>query len=380
MKAKIILPYLIAGMSLSMNTSNTIAAQTVSAPGTNKNLIANNISINTPADLIALAEKVDVNFFALYSEEVLLNLKAENLCNTYMDNMLDAQQRLAPYVGKRGYYAAVRKELPGAPAGLHCVYGQYTQLQRALDEMGDTLTIVPKKANTACAAFKKQMRQKYTRENGYNNCIFEGKMYESDSAYNQAMDKFLEKNHATTEEEIMRYAQQFEQKNFSVDAIEPGSMLIVPRTRGNQRKFHMIMYVGRGRIENGQYVADPNGRPVYTAHNRERIGYLFDAWDTSNVFASNTQQIARTQYAQELKRIESMPREQLIKYILMDNKLVSPDQLSNMPTNMLQKMARDKYFKGIIPPISPVDKPVIAQNTSVTPFNMMMQQHMARTL
>lgn len=379
MKFKRIVPYFIAGMSLSISTSSDVTAKTVSTPDAGKNLIANVIPMNITSDLLALAEKADVHFFDLYSEDRLLNLKAENLCNVYMDNMLDAQQRLAPYVGKRGYQAAVRKELPGAPAGQHCVYGQYTQLQRALDEMGDTLTIVPKHANRACTEFKTQMRRKYNRANGYNNCIFEGKMYESDSAYNAAMDKFLARNRATSDDAIARYAGQFEQKNFSVDAIEPGSMLIVPRTRGNKRKFHMIMYVGRGRIENGQYIADQNGRPVFTAHNRERIGYLFDAWDTNNVFASNTQQIARSQYAKELKHIESMSRDQLIKYILMGNKSVTYEQLSQMPTNMLKKMARDKYFHGVIPQLSPVDMTIIAQNHS-TSFNIMMQQNMMKSL
>ncbi|MCM1294073.1 MAG: hypothetical protein NC311_00730 [Muribaculaceae bacterium] len=371
MKFKIIVPYIIAGMGLSMNTSNNATAQVISESGSN-NLTAKVTSHTVTSDLLALAEKADVHFFDVYNEEMLLDTKAENLCNVYMENMLDAQQRLAPYVGKSGYRTAVRKELPGAPIGFHCVYGQYTQLQRALDEMGDTLTIVPQYANRACDAFKTQMRKKYTHANGFDNCIFEGKMHESDSAYVVAMDKYLARNHATTDEAIIKYSTIFEQKNFSVDAIEPGAMLIVPRTRGNKRKFHMIMYVGRGRIENGQYVADPNGKPVFTAHNRERIGYLFDAWDTNNVFASNTQQIARIQYAQEFARVESMPRAQLIEYILKGNNSVTREQLNQMPTQMLQKMARDKYFKGVIPKFSPVDRNIMAQNNNM-PINLMMQ-------
>lgn len=381
MKFKRIVPYVIAGIGLSMNTSNNTANAQVISTSETKNLTAKATMQNVTSDLLALAETVDVNFFDMYNSETLLNIKAENLCGAYMDNMLDAQQRLAPYIGKRGYHAAVRKELPGAPAGLHCVYGQYTQLQRALNEMGDTLTIVPKHANRACTAFKSQMRKKYTPDNGYDHCIFEGKMYESDSVYNAAKNKYLADNRANTDDAIARYTQQFEQKNFSVDAIEPGSMLIVPRTPGNKRKFHMIMYVGRGRVENGQYVADPNGRPVFTAHNRERIGYLFDAWDTNNVFASNTQQIVRIQYAKELVRIESMPRAQLIEYILQGNNKVTTEQLNQMPTHMLQKMARDRYFQGQIPQTKPHDDmPIIAQNNAVTPFNIMMQQNMVKTL
>ena len=379
MKFKRIIPYLLAGISMSMNSSNA-SAQTISAPEANPNLIANVLKVKGTGDLLALAEHVDVHFHDLYSTDLCLNLKAENLCNAYMDNMLDAQQRLAPHIGKRDYRNAVRQELPGAPVGLHCVYGQYTQLNRALDELGDTLTIVPSSARASCAEFKTQMRKKYTANNGFENCIFEGKMYESDSAYMAAMNEFISRKHAKTDSAVMRYAQQFAKNNFSVDAIDAGSMLIVPRTPGNQRKFHMIMYVGRGRIENGKFIPDNNGKPVFTAHNRERIGYLFDAWDTRNVFAANIQQIAQIKYKQELTRIESMPRNQLIQYILARNSSVTADQLNQMPTHMLQKIARDKYFKGQIPNAIQNHMPMIAQNTTVTPLDIMARNAMSHTI
>lgn len=379
MKFKRIIPYLLAGISMSMNSSNA-SAQTISAPEANPNLIANVLKVKGTGDLLALAEHVDVHFHDLYSTDLCLNLKAENLCNVYMDNMLDAQQRLAPHIGKRDYRNAVRQELPGAPVGLHCVYGQYTQLNRALDELGDTLTIVPSSARASCAEFKTQMRKKYTANNGFENCIFEGKMYESDSAYMAAMNEFISRKHAKTDSAVMRYAQQFAKNNFSVDAIDAGSMLIVPRTPGNQRKFHMIMYVGRGRIENGKFIPDNNGKPVFTAHNRERIGYLFDAWDTRNVFAANIQQIAQIKYKQELTRIESMPRNQLIQYILARNSSVTADQLNQMPTHMLQKIARDKYFKGQIPNAIQNHMPMIAQNNTVTPLDIMARNAMSHTI
>ncbi len=379
MKFKRIVPYLLAGMSMSMN-SNSAPAQTLSMPENTNKITANVIKQHSTKDLLALAEKVDIHFFDVYNVDMCLDLKAENLCNAYMDNMLDAQQRLAPYVGKRGYRTAVRKELPGAPAGLHCVYGQYTQLQRALNELGDTLTIVPQHASRACTAFKSQMRQKYTPAKGYDNCILEGKMYESDSAYNAAKAAYLARHHATSGDAFMRYVQRFEQNNFSIESIEPGSMMIVPRTRGSKRKFHMIMYLGRGRIENGQYVPDINGKHIFTAHNRERIGYLFDAWDTNNVFAANIQQIARTQYAQELSRVESLPRQELIKYILSGHPSVSAEQLNKMPVQMLKKMARDKYFHNQIPNTIHNDMPLIAQNNVASPFNLMMQRNMVHTM
>lgn len=379
MKFKRIIPYLIAGIPLAASFNNA-RAQFISAPTTNNDATAKVINTNRTNDLLALAEKVDVHFHDVYNVENYLDLKAEDLCTQYKINMLDSQARLEPYIGKRGYANAVRKELPGAPVGLHCVYGQYTQLQRALDAMGDTLTIVPAGASRQCVAFKNQMRQRYSDAAGYENCIFEGKMYETDSAYFAAMNAYMVKQHASTEESVIQHMIQFERNNFSVESIEAGSMLIVPRTRGNTKLFHMIMYLGRGRIENNKFVPDVNGRPVYTAHNREKLGYLFDAWDTNNVFAANIQQIARTKYAQELKRIESMPRQQLIKYILSGNISVSAEQLDKMPTDMLQKMARDKYFNLQIPRMRPIDMPVIAQSNSMSPLHAMIQRNKTHTI
>ncbi|MDE6250862.1 MAG: hypothetical protein K2M34_04520 [Alphaproteobacteria bacterium] len=379
MKFKRIIPYLIAGIPFAASVNNA-HAQFISAPQTNNDITAKIVNTNRANDLLALAEKVDVHFYDVYNVENYLDLKAEDLCAQYKTNMLDSQARLAPFVGKRGYANAVRQELPGAPVGVHCVYGQYTQLQRALDAMGDTLTIVPVCASRQCTEFKKQMRQRYSDANGYENCIFEGRMYETDSAYMAAMNAYLVRNHATTDAAAMRYMQKFEQRNFSVESIEPGSMLIVPRTPGNTRQFHMIMYVGRGRIENNKFIPDGNGRPVYTAHNREKLGYLFDTWDTNNIFAANIQQIARAKYAQELKRIESLPRQQLIEYILSGKVSVSADQLEKMPTSMLQKMARDKYFNSQIPRIRQNHIPAIAQNAFCSPLTVMLQHSKTHTI
>lgn len=379
MKFKRIIPYLIAGIPFAASVNNT-SAQGLSTSHSEQNIPAKVITTNYTSDLLALAEKVDLHFYDVYNVENYLNLKAEDLCTQYKNNMLDAQARLAPYVGKRGYVAAVRKELPGAPVGVHCVYGQYTQLQRALDALGDTLTIVPARASRQCIEFKKQMRLRYSADKGYENCIFEGKMYETDSAYTAAMNAYLVRNHATTPESVMRYMQQFEQRNFSIESIEEGSMLIVPRTRGNKSQFHMITYIGRGWIKNNKFIPDANGRPVYTAHNRERLGYLFDVWDTNNIFAANIKQIARTKYAQELKQIESMPRQQLIEYILSGGNSASADQLNKMPINMLQKMARDKYFNRQIPRTIKQDMPIIAHNNSASLMNIMMTRSNTHTI
>ncbi|MBQ2005660.1 MAG: hypothetical protein II219_02515 [Alphaproteobacteria bacterium] len=114
---------------------------------------------------------------------------------------------------------------------------------------------------------------------------------------------------------------------------------------GSRSKFHAIMYLGRGDIVDGKFVENKNGRHIYTAHNRERIGDLFKTWDTRNVFAADTKKIVQTQYAQELARIEALPTEELIQF-LVDDKTQIQDTLGlrMTPREELVQMARNKYF------------------------------------
>lgn len=269
-------------------------------------------------------EKED-NLFKLYdyalrmdsvqkAQERKLKLKteqrADSLCDAYMENMLAAQKNIKPFVGKRGYRAAVRRELPGAPVGQHCMYGQYTHLTRAQDEIGDTTTIIPDCARMACVEFKNQMRTKYANTPG---CIREGVMFESDSAYNAALAKYLAKRkiNVNTPDSVRQTAiQQFATKNFSADSITPGSIVIVPRFRNSRNMFHAVMYLGRGHVKNGAFVPDANGQHMYAGHNRESIGNLFDTYDTRNVFAADIKQIAVSGYKMAQSQHKDMPTKQ----------------------------------------------------------------------
>lgn len=356
MKAKFIFPYIMLGTGLLLMSANTNGqpGKPDKAPGT-QNIQLPKIKISAPIpDLSRLSiadfsPKYDSRIYS-FMDEMCLDKKAENLCEKYMENMLAAQQKLGPLVGTRGYRAAVRRELPGAPVGLHCVYGQYTQLSRALSEMGDTLTIVPRDASRACAQFKYQMRGKYSAPE-YAGCIHEGKMYDSDSTYNAALEKYIARRHIkpdTPDSIRARAAADFARKNFSADQLEPGTMMVVPRYRGSKTKFHMIMFLGRGRIENGQFVADPSGRYIYTGHNRETIGDLFETWDSSNVFAADTKKIARAEYAKEWKQIESKSREELIEMLVNGNG-ESPENLKDLSRPILLQMVRQNYFKDQLP-------------------------------
>ncbi len=356
MKAKFIFPYVILGMGLLFPSvrTNGQTENKQKKPGT-EIIQLPKIKISNPGldlsnlPIASFSNKYDSEFYS-FMDEMYLDKKAESLCEKYMENMLAAQQRLGPLLGTRGYRAAVRRELPGAPVGLHCVYGQCTQLSRALSEMGDTLTIVPPDARRACAQFKYQMRGKYSAPE-YAGCIREGRMYSSDAAYNKALKQYLARRNIKPDaaDSIRACATaDFARKNFSADELEAGTMMVVPRYRGSKTKFHMIMFLGRGRIENGQFVADPSGRHVYTGHNRETIGYLFDQWDVSNVFAADTKKIARVEYAKEWKRIESKSREELIE-MLVKNYDFRQEDLKDLPQVVLLQMVRKLYFKDQLP-------------------------------
>ena len=329
-----------------------------------------------PNDLPAVSHNYTVPYNATVEHkinETCLDNKADSLRDKYVANMLNAQEKLHPLMGRSGYRAAVRRELPGAPVGQHCVYGQYTHLNRALDEMGDTLTIIPVGGRASCIGFKYHMDKKYNNPE-FTDCIHDGVMFETDSAYNVALEKYLKRNGVKfdTPDSVRReYIKKFAARNFSADGLDSGSILIVPRYRGSRNKFHAIMYLGRGQIQGGKFVADSTGRHIYVGHNRENIGDLFKTYDTSKVFAADTRKIARAEYANELKRIESMSLDQLIAS-LSDTEL-SDSILATYPRSTLVRMARDRYFN-----CSDIDayRPIIADlKTTVptTPFQLSQQ-------
>lgn len=371
MKWKWTLPYILSGMALMLGPGMTTAQNerdSDCAPG------------ELPAELYA--RTVLYNASMEYKvNEMYLDDKADSLRDVYVSNMLRAQEKLHPLMGRNGYRAAVRAELPGAPVGMHCVYGQYTHLTRALTEMGDTLTIIPRGGHTSCVGFKYHMGKKYNTPE-FVDCIHNGVMYESDTAYNAALDKYLVRNRVTAEtSDSVRseYAKKFAERNFSADGLDAGSILIVPRYRGSRSKFHAIMYLGRGRVEQGKFVADSTGRHIYVGHNRENIGDLFKTYDTSNVFAADTRKIARAEYAKELQRIESMTTDELVQFIA-DEK--HPEKILHFYSrDMLMRLARDKYFGRL----SEILRPSLAHSLTkpdilITPQQLLLSQKLSHML
>lgn len=272
-----------------------------------------------------------------------LKTRADSLCEEYMTNMLTAHAKLNPLLGTHGYQAAVRRELPGATVGQHCMWGQHTQLSRALHKMGDTVTIIPRDARTTCIKFKQHMRNKYQDDAG---CIYEGVLYESDSAYNAALARHLARHNIdsnTPDSTRNHETAKFARNHINADKLNPGAILIVPRSHGNRSQFHAITFLGRGRIENKTFVPDSLGRHIYVGHNREKIGDLFNSYDTSNIFAADTKQIATVEYARQLQRIMNMSYTELTNFLTDAD---TPPQMLRLYTHdALVRMARDKYLK-----------------------------------
>lgn len=344
MNFKATIPYVIFGLSHVLSASDTAARNPV-AP-TTPDVKVEIPKINVPKLEFAGMPRLDNPQAIAWENQELLAAKAQELTDGYIDNMLSAQRELHAMLGTRKYAAAIRRALPGAPVGRHCLYGQYTHLKNALRSRGDTLTIIPEMANAACNLFKKQMRNKcHTSE--YDGAIREGRMFESDMAYDAALDRYMSrrriKPNASDSVRAVAMA-DFAKTNFSADKLSPGTILIVPRFRGSKDLLHAIMYVGRGRVENGRFVADANGRHIYAGHNNENIGDLFNSYDVSNVFVADTKKIAQIEYGKEFDRIQSMPRDELAAYLRKMRPNIGADLVAKMSRHELLQTVRHVYF------------------------------------
>lgn len=341
MKFKRTIPYMLFGISLLPSIGNT-------TPRVQNYNISNNTTqgqtIKISPELLAYADMPYNATMEYPINQSFIENRADLLCQNYLNHMMKAQQKLEPLIGQGArYHNAVRQELPGAPVGKHCVYGQYTQLGRALKDMGDTIKIIPYGARASCSEFKRLMRATY-KNNDFYGCILEGQIYETDSAYYAAQQNFVKKHNAKMgDANYAELMEKFEKSNYSAEMLEPGTIMIVPRTRGSKNQFHAIVLLGKGKIENGKFTPDPDGKYVYTGHNRERLGYLFKSWDTRNVFSARINEIARVKYGCEFKKIESMPYEQLAKYVSEDSKYPA-EQIIQLPHEALLHLAREKYF------------------------------------
>lgn len=285
-----------------------------------------------------------------------INDKAKNLCDTYIDFVLQGQTNIKSRHGE--YYAAVRKELPGAPLGWHCMFGQYMQLNRALDKMGDTITLVPFTSRNACPTFRSEMRKKYSAPE-YAGAIHNGKMFRSDAEYNRALAAYLKHHHvtdSTNEQKRNSVIARFEKNNFKASCLHPGTIIIVQHNN-TPSNTHAIMYVGRGRVENDKFIADDNGGFIYAGYNNESVGDIFKTYNTNHIFAADIYDIAVVDYAKELNKIINMSRDDLFRFVYD----APVDMCYAAQTNMqLEKLAMEKYFNPYFNAARPVIQPTMA--------------------
>jgi hypothetical protein len=245
--------------------------------------------------------------------------KAKALCNEYIQRVLDGQKNIKKSKQNMSYASAVRKELPGAPVGLHCLFGQRTQLNRSLRELGDTLSnFTP---NTAgCPTFRDKIIKQYPR-----GIWHYGKMYKSDNEYNSAFYAYLRQHNITensTDAEIEKLRTRLEKNNYSIESLHPGTIIIVQRSP-NPNNTHAIMYLGRGRIVNGKFIESQNGTPMYAGYNNETIAEVNfkSSWFSEYpVFAFDVNDAAMDVYEKQVEKILNMTNEEVIQYVYSDNR------------------------------------------------------------
>jgi hypothetical protein len=297
----------------------------------------------------------DSNF--INNKEYYIEEKANELCEQYIKNVLFTNKKLS-YLSEtqymtKNYKNAVLKELPGAPVGQHCMFSQYTQLKRAmynLDE--DTLKLIPDGAGTACGSFKNIMRTKYP-EKHYKGAITEGKLYKSKQEFNADLEKYLKIKMIQESDSIRQLlTNKFSEKHFLADNMNPGTILIVPRTWNSTNSFHTIVYVGRGFMDNkGNFIKSTNGEFIFAANNRECTGDIFKYWNTNNVFMADIKKIAIAGFTKEIESLKIMNKDNLINYLSEYASDLNID-LQNFDTTTLVTLAYCKYFD------KPINKPV----------------------
>lgn len=269
-----------------------------------------------------------------------IDSKAKNLCDTYINFVLQGQKNIKS--GKGGHARSVQRELPGAPAKWYCLFGLYTQLNRALNQMGDTLTLIPFTSRNACPTFRKEMRQKYSAQE-YAGALHSGKMFKSDVEYNRALEAFLKHNRitdSTPEDKRNAVIAKFQKNNFKASDLHPGAIIIVQHNNISSNT-HAITYLGRGRVEHGKFVPDENGAFIYAGYNNESIGDIFKVYNTKHIFAADIYNIAQVDYGKEYDKLMNMEHDDLFRFVYdmpQENCWLAPTD------RQLAQLATEKYF------------------------------------
>lgn len=231
--------------------------------------------------------------------------RASELIDIYIDNAVSGVERIiANKKHNKNYNKAVQAELPGAPRNarqgtLHCLYGQYTQLKRALDSCGDTIQIIPKtedNAHMSSLSFKRHMSKLYNNSE-YDGAIHQGHLYPTESEYQKALDRYLvtrlHRQNADNDSLREKYTKEFEKNNYCVTSLNPGTIIIVSSG-------HAVMYKGQ----------DEKGKAICCAYNKEHASVPLTTWNTKKSFAADIQKIATKKYEDEIDKIISATKDE----------------------------------------------------------------------
>ena len=290
-----------------------------------------------------------------------IDKKAQDLCDTYIANVLQGQDNIKH--AKGGHRRAVLAEFPGAIVRWYCIYGQYTQWNRAVRDLGDTLDLIPFDARHSCPEFRRLMKEKYSGPE-YAGVLHNGKMFKSNKDYNNALNAFLKRNHVdenTPDSVRQKVIDRFARNNWSVESLHPGAILIIQKSN-TPSNTHAVMFLGIGRMEDGNFVPDSNGKVLYAGYNNESIGDIFGTFRTDRIFAVDMLTLAEYAYTQEYQKIQDMKYNDLYQYVYD----VPKDYYAIMPQRQdLQNMARAKYFnKDSFTP----RQPMVRMNTASVPL------------
>ena len=344
MKFKSVLPYLLFGSLLALPRGEGVFHET---------------DLNTSV-------KIEQNA-KIPGQDEKAQKKAKELCSLFIQNVLDGQKRIKQ--SKKGHACAVLDELPGASVRWYCMYGQYTQLNRALDEFGDTLCLIPRDAKHSCPKFRSLMMKKYNNKPGYDGALHSGKMYKSDVDYNHALNAYLAHHNVTdtTPENVRKkFIERFQKNNFSIEVLNPGAIIIV-QYDNSPSNTHAIMYLGRGCEYRGKFVSKSNGQFMFAGYNNESVGDIFMTFNTERIFVADVRTILTAEYKQQLQKIESMSCQDLFHYVYGDD-LLTYSGMYNIGT--LREMATKKwqnhnYIPSILPQVA---------TASIVPFSSIFGQ------
>ncbi len=274
-------------------------------------------------------------------QKTAFDKKAKDLCDIYIDFVLQGQKNIKN--GRGGHRKSVLREFPGAYTRWYCIYGQYVQLNRALSELGDTLNLIPFDGRHSCPEFRRLMKQKYSNEK-YAGALHSGKMYRSDAAYHTALRAYLKHNHideSTPDSVRQKFINRFARDNFSVESLHPGTILIYQKS-ATPSNTHAVMFLGRGRVQNEEFIPDEKGKFLYAGYNNESIEDVFGIYNTNRMFAADIFCLATIEYQQEFDKIQNMNNWDLFRFVYDVPNNTHYATVYNR--QQLLDMARDKYF------------------------------------